>query len=81
VFSLSSGGWSLLAYSRVFVTVPRIVPTPCTSRAFHGRADRFRLRMNISARRGKIAVPRQVRQGERVHVLRPTRQAGVPERV
>jgi hypothetical protein len=29
VSSWSLGGWSLLAYSRFFVTLPRIVPTPC----------------------------------------------------
>ena len=65
--------------NRFFVTVPEFVPTLCHSRALHGVPDRVRLRMKVPASRGKVAMPREIRQRVPVHVGRPPRQACMPE--
>ena len=60
---------------------PRIVPTPRISRAFNGFSDRVRLRVNVPPGSGEVAIARQVRQGIRVHISCPARQARMTNRV
>jgi hypothetical protein len=55
--------------------------TPRFVRSLHRGPHRVGLRVYVSLRGGKIAVPGQICQRVRVHVGGPTRQAGVPERV
>jgi len=58
-----------------------VLPDGNGSGAFHGFPDSVRLRVNVPPGGSKIAVPRQVSKGVRVHMSRPPCQASVPERV
>ena len=51
------------------------------ARAFDGFLDRLHLRVDVTPRGREIAVPGEVAQGVRVHVRRPSREAGVAEGV
>ena len=57
------------------------MPTLSRARPFHGRPPRIQVRVNVAPGGAEVTVAGEVRQGVRVHVRRPPRQASVPEGV
>jgi len=62
--------------------VPGFVPTPYLSGLLHRVKDRLLLRVNVPLRDVHVAMAgQQVGECPGIHVRRPSRKAGMPERV